>query len=76
LNVRAKDKGTGTTEDTTIKRDKATLSFDEIEHMVAEADGHFEADQAALAEISVRELEAANGLVLATTTIRDAHDEL
>jgi heat shock protein 5 len=51
LNVRAKDKGTGTTEDITITRDKSALSKEDIERMVAEAEEMAESDKAALAKI-------------------------
>jgi len=54
LNVRAKDKGTGTTEDITITRDKASLSPEEIERMVAEAEEMAEADKAARGKVDAR----------------------
>jgi heat shock protein 5 len=51
LNVRAKDKGTGTTEDITITRDKSALSKEDIERMVAEAEEMAESDKATRAKI-------------------------
>jgi molecular chaperone DnaK (HSP70) len=54
LNVRAKDKGTGTTEDITITRDKSALSKEDIERMVAEAEEMAESDKAARAKIESR----------------------
>jgi molecular chaperone DnaK (HSP70) len=54
LNVRAKDKGTGTTEDITITRDKSSLSQEEIDRMVAEAEEMAESDKAQRGKVEAR----------------------
>jgi heat shock protein 5 len=54
LNVRAKDKGTGTTEDITITRDKSSLSQEEIDRMVREAEEMADADKAAKGKVDAR----------------------
>jgi molecular chaperone DnaK (HSP70) len=44
MNIAAKDKGTGTAEDITITRDKASLTQEEIDAMVAAAEEMAEED--------------------------------
>ena len=54
MNVAAKDKGSGTTKDITISRDKASLTPEEIEAMVQAAEEMAEEDKAMKEKVEAR----------------------
>jgi heat shock protein 5 len=82
LNVRAKDKGTGTTEDITITRDKTALSKEDIERIIVEAEEAVEQDAAAKIEIEERVqrrdqlFDGKSAVVAVAENTARQHDEL
>jgi heat shock protein 5 len=82
FSVRAKDNGTGTTEDITITRDKTALSKEDIERIIVEAEEAFEQDAAAKIEIEERVqrrdqlFDGKSAVVAVAENTARQHDEL